>query len=134
MVIHLKYSAHPSSFFSLQSITFPALSLTTDVFRVFFPVACCFLKCGCLHINPVLPDLLCAVFYFLVLFSVLALAFLCLGLIFHFLSISAMFDEFTRSWTYPALVLTGLVAYGLLCCSVDCVTKAIPFVIHVWLG
>ena len=34
----LKYYASLSSFFSLQSITLPSLSLTTDVFRVFFPV------------------------------------------------------------------------------------------------
>ena len=34
----LKYSAHLSSFFSLQSITLSSLSLTTDVFQVLFPV------------------------------------------------------------------------------------------------
>lgn len=35
-----------------------------------------------------------------------------MGLTFYFLNISAMFDELTHSWSYPAFVLTGLVDYG----------------------
>lgn len=122
-----------SSFFSLQSITLTSLPLTTDTFRVFFTSrslyflvdfsltisTCCFFKRGRLHIGPVLPIWVCTVFDFLVQFFILSLAFFCLELVFRFLSISAMFNEFTRSSAYPALVLTGLITYGLLCCSVD---------------